>query len=124
MDEQPDPAAVDQPAPPARKRGAGWVVAGVVVIALCAIGFLARPDTGGDAEYSAKIACRDFVKQRLKAPATADFTDEVVNVDGQTYSVTGNVDAENSFGAKLRQTYTCVLEDAGSEWRLTALTGL
>jgi len=38
--------------------------------------------------------------------------------------VTGNVDAENSFGAKLRMRFTCVVEDVGDQWRLRSLTGL
>jgi hypothetical protein len=127
MDEQPVPAAEESPAaPPTSKPGGVWVVVGVVLVVLVCVGALVfRPTSGaGDAERSAKDACQGFVKERLKAPATADFSGEAVTVDGKTYSVTGDVDAENSFGAKLRMTYTCVVTDAGDEWRLVSIGGL
>jgi hypothetical protein len=70
----------------------------------------------GDA--GAYNACKTYVKGQLKAPSTASFADHSVTHNGSTYTVTGAVDAENSFGAKIRNTYTCSVTDAGSSWHL------
>lgn len=128
MDEQQEPQATAEEAPAAssRKSGAVWIWLGVAaVLVICGFAVFGRSGSGGDSdEYGAKVACRDFVKARLKAPATADFSGETVTGSGTSYTVRGAVDSENSFGAKLRSTYVCVVEDAGSEWRLTSLSGL
>ena len=53
------------------------------------------------------VLCRDAVKQQLKAPSTADFGGEAVKWSGSTATMTGVVDAENSFGAMIRTPWTC-----------------
>lgn len=61
------------------------------------------------------VTCRDIVEKRLKAPATAKFsnyyTDEREGRGGGSYSGGfhwhGTVDSENSFGAMLRANFTC-----------------
>jgi hypothetical protein len=59
-------------------------------------------------ESKATRACHDYVEDRLKAPATADFSDEfAVKEEGNTYTAYGNVDSENGFGAKVRNAFTC-----------------
>jgi hypothetical protein len=63
-------------------------------------------------------ACKTYVKGQLKAPSTASFADHSVTHNGSTYTVAGAVDAENSFGAKIRNTYTCSVTDTGSSWHL------
>lgn len=72
---------------------------------------------------SAKVACREFVERQLKSPSTADFTGEAVNGSGP-FIVTGAVDAQNSFGATVRETYACTVRADGDTWRLESLTGL
>ena len=74
--------------------------------------------------YDAQVACKDFVRDRLKAPSTADFTSVSHTGSAPTWTVTGTVDADNSFGAKLRMTFTCVVRDDGDTWRLQSMTGL
>lgn len=66
--------------------------------------------------------CKDFVKDRLKAPGSARFPDffddddEVrVSSVGDRYTVRSHVDAENSFGALLQTDFTCVVEDDGDD---------
>lgn len=45
----------------------------------------------------------DAIKEKLKAPATADFGGENARyVNGCEWLVSGYVDAQNSFGAKIR----------------------
>jgi hypothetical protein len=72
----------------------------------------------------ARVVCEDWVRAKLKSPASADFGS--VNASGAgngPYTVTGTVDAENSFGASLRTAWTCdVRWDASTErWRGSAV---
>ena len=66
--------------------------------------------TDGDAI----VACRDAVKDQLKAPSTAEFSGESVTWQGSRATVTGSVDAENSFGAQVRTDWTCQVSISGS----------
>ncbi|AMS02762.1 hypothetical protein PP487_gp16 [Gordonia phage Herod] len=64
---------------------------------------------------AAEGACEDSVKAQLKDPDSADFdgVDVVDNGDG-TYSVTGRVNAENSFGGMTGfQDFECAARDDG-----------
>ncbi len=77
----------------------------------------------------ALINCEDFVRQRLKAPASSKFghaglSDEAAQVQpDSSYRVNGWVDAINSFGAQLRSNYICVVRPAGIDrWQLVSLT--
>jgi hypothetical protein len=123
------------PPPPPSKPGA-WkkpaAIAGAVVIAFGAyVGY--NIVTGADAKHeatqqaaadekaardasaaelqaksSAEITCEKLVTDRLKAPATADFTGVTTYQDTVgDYITKGAVDSENSFGANLRNTFTC-----------------
>lgn len=97
----------------------------IVLGAVLAVAVLAGCQTGGggispssQGESGAYNACKKFVKDDLKAPSTASFADHSVSQDGSTYTVTGQVDAENSFGAKIRNDYTCTVTDTGDSWHL------
>lgn len=58
----------------------------------------------------------DFVKNELKAPATAEFSGDEYKNDGDTvYLATGKVDAQNSFGAKIRETYLVKMRYLGGD---------
>jgi RNA polymerase subunit RPABC4/transcription elongation factor Spt4 len=73
------------------------------------------------------VACQDFVSRRLKAPGTADFpgvySDHVAHVGSGRYQVRASVDAENSFGAKLRSNFDCTVQYQASDesWGLVSL---
>lgn len=93
-------------------------------------------------ETGAELICKEFVRDRLKAPSTASFGgwfddwDTAVFVDLATiqewglstagatmhgaWAVYGKVDAQNSFGAMIRSEYICILEfkEATDTWRL------
>jgi len=60
---------------------------------------------GADAD-GATQACHGWVTDELKAPSTADFTGDDVSGNGP-WTISGSVDAENSFGAKIRSSWTC-----------------
>lgn len=82
-----------------------------------------EPDEGD--KFSAAVMCEEFVKDRLKAPATAEFDTEPGTKSGKAWVVQGVVDSENGFGAMLRSDFTCRLRYAGDdEWQLVKLSGL
>jgi hypothetical protein len=102
------------PPPPAEQATWPKVTLAVLVVLVVAAGavlayVLARPTGPNTAGQIA--ACRELVKQNLKAPATAQFSDEAVakQPTGGLYEIHGLVDAQNSFGALLRQRYTCTV---------------
>ena len=63
-------------------------------------------------------AAKQEVKGKLKAPSTAKFptyNDATIKKNGKKFKVVGYVDAENSYGAKLRVTFTVEFEKTGEE---------
>ena len=81
-----------------------------------------------DDKIGAFVMSQSFVKDRLKAPSTASFpyiTDDGVSVtkqEGCSYSVRAYVDAQNSFGAKIRTRYSVnVRPGDGDNWYATNL---
>lgn len=83
---------------------AGAVITLVVGLAYNAVtGATTAPDTNA----GAIDVCRLAIEQHLKAPATASYANETVTHVGTQYTVVGDVDSENSFGAKLRSRYFC-----------------
>lgn len=124
------------PPPPPSKPGA-WkkpaIIAGAVVVAFgLYVGY--NIVTGADAKHeasvqaeadekaardasaaelqaksSAEITCEKLVTGKLKAPATADFTQVTTYKDTVgDYITKGNVDSQNSFGANLRTSFLCI----------------
>ena len=78
------------------------------------------------------VMAQTFIRRELKSPSTASFgsifngdlqtTDDVTTYYGRgEYRVRGWVDAENSFGAKIRSRFSCVLKDDGSSWSLVSI---
>lgn len=59
------------------------------------------------AKSDAQFQCEKLVEDRLKAPATAEFTDMNTRKQGVEWITTGAVDSQNSFGANIRTTFTC-----------------
>ena len=86
--------------------------------------------SGGD-EDGAIAYCHQFVEDQLKSPDSADFPSfpehEVTTItEGQEWSVSSYVDAENSFGASLRTDWTCDIsyDESTETWTLEDLSGL
>lgn len=85
------------------------------------------PPAPEDVAADAKRACTEqFIPTRLKAPATAKFTDVEISSDtssvGETYTVTGSVDSQNGFGALIRSKFTCIVHANGDRWVLNSAT--
>lgn len=98
-----------------------WIPAALLAAMVIACGSAPTPKEGD--KYGAIVVCEDFVEDRLKAPATADFSDEEATLLAGSWTVTGNVDAENSFGAKIRESFSCVVKHTGDDnYTLVKLT--
>lgn len=87
----------------------------VAVLLLLTCGLLSlRNDTSQapveDPGDRAVRLCETAVKDRLKAPATAQFSDERISRQPPRYLVAGHVDAQNGFGALVRATWTCTVD--------------
>ena len=66
-------------------------------------------------EFSAQAACQDVITDRLKAPSSAKFGGWQHKANGGgSYTVSGYVDAQNSFGAPLRNHFSCAVRDNGN----------
>lgn len=85
-----------------------------------------------DRSTMAAIICANFVERSLKAPKSADFpfgraAYGTAKLDDQKYLVRSYVDAQNSFGAMLRNDYTCGIQYVGGSdsddrsWKLIGL---
>lgn len=76
-------------------------------------------------ENTAYIISEKSVKSMLKAPSTAKFPTDTrtyrVNEADSTIQITGVVDAQNSFGAMLRNHYSVILKWYGSDESLTVI---
>jgi len=66
----------------------------------------------------AAIIAKEFVRNTLKSPSSAEFPfgDYRVSNTTDTFFVAGHVDAQNSFGAMLRGQYICVLKYNSGDW--------
>lgn len=89
---------------------------------------------GGESESGrssmAYIQCREFVKNRLKLPGSADFPYleyGATEISSKHFVVQSYVDSQNEFGAKIRSNFYCeVLWNGASDsdqrnWNLISL---
>lgn len=107
------------------------IVAGFVVLLF--IGALGVDNPGSSSssrssrsdDFTAHHYCQEFVTRRLRAPSTAKFSsyrNTVVSKSGyNSWTVRGYVDAQNAFGAQIRQQYTCDISISGSSAKLENL---
>jgi hypothetical protein len=125
-------AAATQQAPETKKTpaAAGCLgCLGIVFLLGVASAFCPSSKTASQGEdpIAAYVMCEQFVKERLKAPATAEFggyVNSTVTPKGTGhFAVSGYVDAQNSFGAKLRSRFACDISYAGNDrWRANNVT--
>ncbi|MEW6115610.1 MAG: hypothetical protein AB1553_01760 [Nitrospirota bacterium] len=77
-------------------------------------------------KFDAFVMCQQFVEKKLKAPSTADFASSTEStltaIDRNTFMIISYVDAQNSFGAKLRNHYACKVQHVDDKnWKLLDL---
>ncbi|MCQ1988050.1 hypothetical protein [Arthrobacter sp. zg-Y844] len=90
--------------PTKAKKNLGCLTFVVLAAALSIFGsFTSRDGSKADAQY----ACQEFVKKRLIAPSSAEFGRTTTVQQDNVFKVTSVVDAENAFGAPMRNTWTC-----------------
>ena len=98
----------------------GNIAAGIICILVlaglvCGAYIFAFNNTKGS-ETDAIVAAQMAVQDELKVPSSAKFSpsgETVVNADGDTWTVEGWVEAENSFGATVRNEYKVVITFLG-----------
>ncbi len=121
----------DRKTAPAKKEELkGWQIAVVLIIGLVAVIAYAfnsyssgrrgpsessarsayKNPSASDLNFYARSAAEKIVKGKLKAPATASFSNmKVIAKSYDQFLVQTTVDAQNSFGATIRSTYLVVL---------------
>ena len=53
--------------------------------------------------------CKELVKERLRSPSSAEFSAvEFNDLDGKSFEIVGEFDAQNGFGALLRGSFKCM----------------
>lgn len=86
-----------------------WPAAGFIALVLGGAVFGALSADGDDSGPSPEMAsyhCRDMVREQLKNPGSAEFSDETITGHG-TYTIEGTVRGENSYGGTAVNTYKC-----------------
>lgn len=97
-----------------------WWAGGLAALLVFAVVVGALTSDREDAEAhpadEARFACEAWVRDELKAPSTAKFTDGTSTGTDGDWELTGEVEAENSFGAPLRTSWTCAARIDGDDW--------
>lgn len=105
------------------KKQKGWPLAIVFSISVLslAVFFSQGTDDGG---ARALTICQGAVKNVLKAPATALFSNPAISISDFSAAVGGDVDSQNEFGALVRSPYRCWLKRGAEnqEWSLSDLS--
>lgn len=120
------PGAGDPQTPPA-KGGKGCVLGCLGMVALVIVLAVSCSVMGGSngdsspSSYEAERQCQEWVRDQLRAPSTADFSQTTSTGGPSSWSVSGVVDAENGFGAMLRTSWTCDIRLDGDTWRGNAI---
>lgn len=63
--------------------------------------------------YEAIAQCEARIDKLLKAPATAEYDSSASGSGNGPWTVSGTVDAQNSFGATMRETFGCTVTMSG-----------
>ncbi|WP_372699379.1 hypothetical protein [Arthrobacter sp. JSM 101049] len=86
----------------------GAVAAFVLLLGGC-VAFMNGASDDEPENYDARVACQTLVKGKLKAPSTAKFSNESESGAGSSWTASGTVEAQNSFGGTVGHTYRCTV---------------
>lgn len=87
--------------------------------------------TPRDESSMAFVQCQKFIKNRLKAPSSAEFAIidyKAKKLPNQQFEITSHFEAQNSFGVKLKNSFVCEVQWNGENparidnWNLINLT--
>lgn len=81
-------------------------------------GCMVAMNTSGDDEPDealAIVACENIVRDQQKAPSTAEFSSQSASGAGSSWTSTGTVRSENSFGGTVANDYTCSVTFSADE---------
>jgi hypothetical protein len=97
------------------------IFGGIVALSLIITALFGGFGGSGSGAGVAKRACHNTVESSLKSPSTARFSSSVSghNTKEDNFLVEGTVDAQNSFGATVRNSFQCVVDTSGSRPRVT-----
>ena len=93
-------------------------ISGLLLLCWVTVSFLASSedsDAPRDNSILAYNLAEECVKQRLKSPSTAEFAglfekkDHVTKIGPDKYQIRSYVDAQNSFGAMIRNQWSCTI---------------
>lgn len=106
-----------------------WTV--LIIIGILVIGNIYNSYRNNGTQYSSSTTNDDIkayrlskeaVIKRLKAPGTAEFPgiieskDHYKEVSYGRFEINSWVDSQNSFGAMIRQNYSCTMVKSGGSW--------
>jgi hypothetical protein len=108
------------------------IAAGLLVALVVQVALMGQPGKSDSHKIDAWVMAQQLVKDRLKAPSSADFggifsdyqepETVVADLGSGRFRVVAWVDAQNSFGARTRNHFVCDLQFTGKDnWRCTRL---
>lgn len=91
-----------------------WIIGGIIAL-IFVIGLFSDDNngTGNSDPILAYNYAKDFIKDRLKSPSTAEFPgtfekkNHVRDLGNGQYQISSWVDSQNGFGAKIRSRWSC-----------------
>ena len=105
---------------------AGWTIFFILLIGTgIAIAIVSNSGKGVPDKANAVVIAEQEVRKELKSPSTATFSqmsETTVTQNGDTWTVRGWVDAQNSFGATKRNNYTVVIKFSGNSYEVISCT--
>lgn len=89
----------------------------LIVLVVACTAFSGKSSNSGTSQRIIAItAAKMAVEEHLKSPSTADFCSQsemTISNSGNSWTVSGYVDAENSFGATVREYWTVTMTVSG-----------
>lgn len=126
------PDEKEAPAQAKKKNGTGAAVIFFIIIGFYAYAEIKdlspdSPKKVGSPEGAFFIS-QQYVKDKLRSPSSAEFPSlhdnaiSIVKLGNKKYKVRAYVDAQNTFGAKIRNRYECIVVYAGDDrWNLESV---
>ncbi len=103
------PIASEPEKPPTNAGERRRALIGVAVVVLVLLVLAGVVYASGSGERSAKNACQQAVDRELVAPDGAGYSFSVVSQDHGSWIVSGDVDAQNRYGARIRSSFRCTV---------------